>query len=262
MRVADGAITVIDPPGSIHTVLRGIDNKGTVAGNYAESGFLYHGFSRAADGTITILDIPKSKGIFVAGIGHRDPSEAANIEKKSFSFLRSRRGRYETFEYPDARQTEPHGVNLAGAVVGIYRKHQFDQHGFVRYPDGTFELLRFGKGVTWPVAINGDGVIAGDANYFDGFVRAADGTVTLIAVAGADQTEVAGINEKGAIVGTYYAGDQFYPHGFIWTSSGGFTLFDVPGSTGTTSAAINDSGEVTGTYFNQDGSSGSFMRTE
>ena len=147
-------------------------------------------------------------------------------------------------------------------MVGTYRNHGFDQHGFVRYPDGTFGSLHFGRGSTWPVAVNRDGVIAGDANYFDGFVRAIDGTVTLIAVAGADVTEVSGINANGTVVGTYYVGDQDVPHGFTWTSKRGFTLFDVPGSTRTTPAGINNDGEVTGTYVNQDGSSGSFVRAE
>ena len=66
-------------------------------------------------------------------------------------------------------------------------------------------------------------------------------------VPGASSTNVSGINNAGAIVGTYTAGGV--NHGFIAnTSSSSFQAIDYPGSMNTRLFAINNSGVVTGEY--------------
>ncbi len=68
---------------------------------------------------------------------------------------------------------------------------------------------------------------------------------TSIDVPGATLTDVNGINNSGALVGSYAAGGS--THGFV-LNEGTYTTLDVPSATSTTAWDINDSGQIAGSY--------------
>ena len=69
---------------------------------------------------------------------------------------------------------------------------------------------------------------------------------TTIDVPGATATVASGINNRGQIVGDYFAGD-FVLHGFL-LDKGTFTTIDVAGALETHALGINDRGEIVGFY--------------
>lgn len=66
-----------------------------------------------------------------------------------------------------------------------------------------------------------------------------------IDVPGATHTLASGINNRGHVVGHYYAGWTI--HGFVFRPSGYVTI-DVPGAGYTVAAGINDQGTIVGSY--------------
>jgi uncharacterized membrane protein len=75
-------------------------------------------------------------------------------------------------------------------------------------------------------------------------------TWTAINVPGAAETQAAGINGAGDIVG-FYTDSGHVTHGFL-LRSGNFTTLDVPGATQTVARGINDSGLIAGYYSTRD----------
>ena len=124
-----------------------------------------------------------------------------------------------------------------GPIVGV--KGVFPFCGFVD-ARGTFTTL---KGLFFfggqPLGINDVEQIA---DPYLGIVDAATGTVTPIAVPNAAITTPYGINDRGQVVGYYYAGSD---RGFV-VSRGVFSTLDPPGSTWTVAYGINNVGEVVG----------------
>src|SRR5690349_22395473 len=71
--------------------------------------------------------------------------------------------------------------------------------------------------------------------------------VTSFVVPGAFATQIASINDRGEMTGTF-ANDHFRgPHGFIYDGGSLITL-DPPGSLSTLPSKINSRGEIAGTY--------------
>jgi arylsulfate sulfotransferase len=70
-------------------------------------------------------------------------------------------------------------------------------------------------------------------------------TFVPLDVPGSTLTDANGINNSGAVVGTYTAGGV--THGFL-LRDGSYTTLDVPGAARTEAWAINDSGDVVGSY--------------
>ncbi len=147
--------------------------------------------------------------------------------------------------------TSAQSVNNAGIVTGSYSDDAENYNSaFIRNADGSltsFRVLTF----TNPAGINESGVVAGTAiptfGTINGFIRATDGTITLLA----DSTSVTGINDEGSVTGSL-TGAYGFSTGFVRSPDGTFREFDVPGGcTGlapTFPAAINQPGEITGHY--------------
>jgi probable HAF family extracellular repeat protein len=81
----------------------------------------------------------------------------------------------------------------------------------------------------------------------------ANGTYSTISVPGAVYTKALGINDSGAVVGTYWDGRRL--NGFR-DVGGTFTTLNVPGSSNTQATGINDVGQVVGLYINGTGTHG------
>jgi hypothetical protein len=101
---------------------------------------------------------------------------------------------------------------------------------------------------TEPKSINGAGVLAGFCGT-TGFVRDAQGVVTLLSLPGAQLTEAIGLNDATQVVGDFRDAQGHF-HAFFW-QAGLFLPFDVPfaGATGTGANGINNVGQIIGTYF-------------
>jgi len=141
-------------------------------------------------------------------------------------------------------------------------------YAFVLNADGSFTTFALpGYALTSPVGINESGVVAGTAiptfGSTSGFIRAADGTITVLA----DGSSVAGINDEGTVTGSGPGGIEFNL-GFVRSPDSTVHEFAVPGTcpnglNSTFPAAINQSGDVTGQYADcsDGGKSHGFVRT-
>jgi hypothetical protein len=160
-----------------------------------------------------------------------------------------------TFDVPGSTSTTAEAINDSGAITGTYVDAN-GQHGFVRFPLGTF--LSFdvpGSTRTTAASINAAGSITGI--YFDangqqhGFVRDPSGVITMIVDPLFTDTEPGfgvtptSINTAGAIAG-FYNDVRMVANGFVRDPSGVLISFDLLGNAEVSS--INDSGAITGFY--------------
>jgi hypothetical protein len=176
------------------------------------------------------------------------------------------------FDVPGSSGTSPASINAGGSITGVYSNGS--TLGFVRAPDGTFTTFAPPGVGGGGIAINTAGVVAGndtDSNSVThGFVRTADGTIQSFDAPGAgtgvyEGTLAYGINNKGAITGTWINGDtnplgDRIPHGYVRDAAGNFAEFDPPGSYSTQPLSINTKGAVTGFYADINGYGHSFIR--
>jgi hypothetical protein len=211
-RYANGSIATFDPGGTHPgaTVVTGINNDGTIVGNYelTNTVFPQHGFIRSVDGTITTFDVPGSD------------------------------------------RTEPVGINAAGEIAGIYWFNgNVQAGGFVRSADGDITTYP-GVPVSINVAgyIAGWSIPSNDVDQ--GFVRFPLGPInSFVPPAGQVLAPYMGINEAGSIFGNYYLlGRLINYQVFLRSPNGSMTLFGFPGSSLTTATSMNDSDVITGTY--------------
>jgi hypothetical protein len=162
-------------------------------------------------------------------------------------FVRAANGAFSTFQAPDVatsgdyQGTNPTSIDAAGEIAGTYLDSTAARHGFVRAATGTITTfdapgvdaspcVSKGPGTifcgTGAVGINTAGDIAGTflagSGVLRGFVRAADGMVTSFDAPGAGKTAGGvegtggfGINDAGAIAGTYADAHSVF-HGFVY----------------------------------------------
>ena len=114
--------------------------------------------------------------------------------------------------------------------------------------------------------LNQSGVLTGGVvtTVEHGWVRTAEGTITVFDVPGAAETDSSCINAGGAITGAYNdaAGAA---HGYVRATDGTFSTFDVPGAgtgqfQGTFPEGINAGGRVDGDEVDSNGVSHGFSR--
>jgi hypothetical protein len=251
LRSPEGAFITLDAPaarsaaGSFDgTFPSGINNGGTITGNFIDSKDLNHGFVRSPRGEFITFDAPGARSVAAAGYG-----------------------------------TVPESINDAGAITGHYIDVRDATRGFLRSPGGEFTTVdapgasstaAFGYG-TLPESINDAGAITGhygDASgLYHGFLRGPGGKFTTFDAPGAAiGTLPTSINAGGAITG-HYVDARNVNHGFVRSPSGNFTTFDAPGAGtdagsdfGTFPESINDAGAITGHYIDAQGLNHGFLR--
>ena len=263
VRAANGDFTTFEAPGAGSENVSGfqcsetgcwgqgtyaiaINQEGAVAGFYADSKDVLHGFLRSPQGKFTTFDAPGAG----RGIG---------------------------------QGTSPVGINQRGVIAGYYQDAEGTFHGFVRAPGGaitTFDAPGAATGngegtiLGWNSCINAVGAISGEYGDTNGlghsFVRAPDGTITEFEAPGAATgndlpgTEAYAINAEGAAAGAYWDANNV-THGYVRTPNGEFITIDGPGvgkeAGGATSASdVNSMGAVTGSYGNESGPTHGFVR--
>jgi len=196
----DGEITEFNAPGAGNgpgqgtfvAFNTGINDAGTVTGEYLDPNNVWHGFVRGPHGQITEFNV---RG---AGTG---PGQG----------------------------TQSSGINAEGAVTGSYLDTNGVNHGFLRAPKGgitKFDYPGAGTGSgqgTGGTMINAEGWIVG--NYTDangvvhGLLRAPNGNLTPFDAPGAGNqsgqgTYSAFINVWGAVTGFYIDTNNML-HGFL-----------------------------------------------
>lgn len=248
---AAGTYTTFEAPGAgagavAGTAALAINASGEVTGVYADSSGVLHGFVRNAAGLIT-----------------------------PFSVTGGGSGAFEG--------TAAFAINTAGAITGTYIDGSKASHGFVRSAAGVitkFDAPGAGTAAnrgTVPMGINDAGQIVGffstgsaaENSVYHGFVRAANGAITVLTDPDAGTTEDPGtgrkqgtqafaINNAGEVTGSF-VDSQMNRHAFVCSASGVFTNFDAPdaetstvgqhnGMNGTLSVGIDSAGDVTGSF--------------
>jgi hypothetical protein len=223
VRAPDGGITTFDAPGAGRPVScspplicsngtqgAAINPAGVIAGQYADTRGVFHGFLRSPDGSITPFDVPgagTSLGqgtlvVFTDGINQEGAIGAGFVDANNVlhSAIRFPDGSFVTFDAPGAgtgpfQGTDEAGINPVETVMGFFIDSSSVFHGYVRAPDGTFTLVDVpgagtgpGQG-TQPFNINAPGDIAGafidPSSVNHGFLRTKSGAISTFDVSGA-----------------------------------------------------------------------------
>jgi uncharacterized membrane protein len=226
-----GGVTKFDVPDASFILVKGINNRGEVVGEYGGPDAVpgsdgtvppgtIHGFVRDRRGVITTFDVPFFSLHDVADIDDRGRIVGYYDRQDGTSggYLRNQGGRFTKIDFPGASFTTVHGINNRGQLVGAYL-----EGGVTLNPDGTVP----------------PGVV-------HGFLWE-KGRFTTLDVPGSIWTQPFGINDRGEISGGYYdpTGKQ---HGFV-LQKGKYTTIDAPRpiddfSNGNIAWGINDRGEV------------------
>jgi hypothetical protein len=280
IRNSDGSITTFDPPGAgttqnLGTVAEGINVSGQISGYFLDSADFEHSFVRAAGGPATPFDPAGSSGAdsindagTVAG-GYVDMNGA-------HGYLRAPNGTFTTFD-PTGNPSQltnvfPDRINAAGAVGGTYHDLNNVLHGFFRDAMGNMTTLDApgagtASGTGTEIAdINNSGTVVGGINIgvvsgvgvTHSLIRVTDGTYTVFdpPQASGVSSLAQGINDSGAVVGTY-RGTDLVRHAYLRQPDGTFVSFDDPNAAqlpltdaniSTAPSGINATGTVVGYY--------------
>jgi uncharacterized membrane protein len=227
VRFSDGSFSApIVEPNEIasFTEARGINNSGTVCGDYFGNDFNVHGFF-LANGTFTEYDVPGEPNTFVNGIN--DVGDFAGAFGDSFNgpfqaFV-SVGGTITSFSVPGATSTLAYEINNSKQLV-------------VGYYD-----------------IDGSGII------LHGYYRDANGALHFpIDPPGSTTTVLFGVNDRKWVVGRY-ADSSGVTHGLFFVPPNNFFTFDYPGTTFTSLNGINAQGLICGRYNDASGIAHGFL---
>ncbi len=256
--ISAAAQKTVDYPGAMATVASGINDSGTIVGNYYDSNGAEHSF--VYDGAaFTTIDYPQADWTEASGI-----NQAGDVvgyfgyvgDKLMHGFLRTADGKFSTIDQAGRFNTMPEGINSSRTIVGCMH-NPGTMHGWVMQ-DGAFASRS--PAYAMYNAINDAGVIVGWSYKAPGRIRSfvVSGTGQVdFDYPGANNTEAYGVNAYGDVVG-WYGPDGAGGHGFL-LSNGGFTSIDVPGATFTHALGINSAGTIVG-YFKDANGYHAFIR--
>jgi hypothetical protein len=225
VRFSNGSFSapIVDPNDTVgFTEGRGINNSGTVAGDYAISDGTLHSFFQSG-GTFTEYDVPGavqtnllSIGEPIAFTGGFDP-DGSGI----FQAFVSVGGTLTSFSVPGALSTFAYETNNSKKlVVGYFIDSSGVLHGYFRD--------------------------ANDALHFP------------IDPSGSVATVLFGVNNKNWVVGRY-ADSSGVTHGLFFVLPDKFFSFDYPGATFTSLNGINAQGLICGRYVDTSGTAHGFI---
>jgi hypothetical protein len=224
IRFSDGSFSapIVDPNDTVgFTEGRGINNPGTVCGDYASPDGNNHGFFLSG-GTFTEYDVPGAVGTAVLGIN--DLADFAGAFDPGSGILQgfvSVGGTLTSFSVPGALSTLAYQLNNSNQlVVGYYIDSSGILHGYYRDANGALHF---------PIDPSGS-----------------VGTVLF------------GDNIRNWVVGRY-ADSSGVTHGLFFVPPNNFFTFDYPGSTFTSLNGINAQGFICGRYVDASGIAHGFI---
>src|SRR6266849_6192109 len=218
VRFSNGSFSapIVDPNDTVgFTEGRGINNLGTVCGDYAISDGNSHGFFLSG-GTFTEYDIAGAPSTVVLGIN--DPGDfSGGFDDASgiFQGFVSVGGTITSFSVPGASLTLAYQLNNSNQlVVGYYIDSSGILHGYFRDTNGALHF---------PIDPSGS-----------------VGTVLF------------GLNNRNWVVGRY-ADSSGVTHGLFFVPPNSLFTFDYPGSTFTSLNGISSQGFICGRYVDASG---------
>ena len=196
-------------PGASANEITGINTAGRIVGIYLDSSNIEHGFVETS-GILTNIDNPvgapnttilydiNDHGEMVGA--YQDASIPATITPSTTDGVS-----FHNFDYPGATGTIAAGIDLAGDIVGEWEDASMVDHGFLLKGARSSRQTPRARQTT-AIGINDSGAISGyftDASsLFHGFIYLGN-TFTQVDVAGASETGIARIKNKGDITGVY-----------------------------------------------------------
>ena len=129
--------TSLSYPGAfMSTTAAGIDNGGTIVGQYEDAGDVGGRLLSLSGSSYTFLSYPGASSTFAAGINDEGTivgyyADASGVEH-GFSLSGST---YTSLSYPGASSTFATGIN-DGTIVGYYADASGVEHGFLAIPQG------------------------------------------------------------------------------------------------------------------------------
>src|SRR6266446_8704559 len=214
---------IVDPNDTVgFTEGRGINNAGTVAGDYVGSDGNSHGFFLSG-GTFTDYNVPGTVSTAVLGIN--DPGDfVGTFDPDGSGILQafvSVGGTLTSFSVPAAISTLAYEINNSKQLtVGYYIDSSGILHGYYRDSAGALHF---------PIDPSGS-----------------VGTVLF------------GDNNRNWVVGRYADGAGV-THGLLFVPPNSFTTFDYPGSTFTSLNGISSQGNICGRYVDASGIAHGFI---
>ena len=220
----------IDVPGATATEANGNSTR-AIAGDFTDANENLHGFV-LDHGTFTTLDVSGAVGGTTIN-GINAPGQLAGTYTDaltSHAFFAhqaffANQAVFTTLD-PSKFTIESQGgfINALGQVVGGYKETSQEFHCFI-WRNGIFNTFN----------VPGDNPLRREVAF--------------------------GINDRGAVVGTYAAVGDLPPrrHGFLRSSNGAFTTIDKPEAVLTVAEGINDAGTIVGLYGLADGSLHGFV---
>ncbi len=225
VRFSDGSFSdpIVDPNDTVgFTEGRGINNLGTIAGDYVISDGTLHSFFLSGS-TFTEYDVPGSVQTNLLSI-----NDAANFT-----------GGFD----PDGSGVFQAFVNVGGILTTF------------SVPDaaGTFAYeINNSKHLTVGYFIDASGIL-------HGYYRDANGALHFpIDPPGSVTTVLFGLNDRNWVVGRYADGAGV-THGLFFVPPNNFFTFDYPGSTFTSLNGISDQGTITGRFVDASGTAHGFI---
>ncbi len=224
VRFSDGSFSdpIVDPNDTVgFTEGRGINNSGTVDGDYLDSADILHSFFLSG-GTFTEYDVPgavntnllsiNDPGVFTGGF-----DDGSGI----FQGFVGRGGTIRSFSVPGALSTFAYEINNSKQLaVGYYIDASGILHGYYRDANGALHF-----------PIDPPGSVA---------------------------TVLFGLNNRNWVVGRY-ADSSGATHGLFFTQPNNFFTFDFPGSTFTSLNGITSQGIICGRYVDASGIAHGFL---
>jgi hypothetical protein len=224
VRFSNGSFSapIVDPNDTVgFTEGRGINNRGTVVGDYATSDANNHGFFLSG-GTFTEYDIPGALSTDVFGINDAADFTGtfSNDDVIGQAFV-SVGGTVTSFSVPAATATLAYQINNSKQlVVGYYIDSSGILHGYYRDANGALHFP--------------------------------------IDPSGSVQTILFGDNNRNWVVGRY-ADASGVTHGLFFVPPNKFFTFDYPGSTFTSLNGISSQGNICGRYVDASGIAHGFI---
>jgi hypothetical protein len=224
VRFSNGSFSapIVDPNDTVgFTEGRGINNPGTVCGDYATSDANDHGFFLSG-GTFTEYDIPGALSTDVFGINDAgDFTGTFSDDDVTQQGFVSVGGTVTSFSVPAATATLAYEINNnKKLVVGYYIDSSGILHGYFRDANGALHFP--------------------------------------IDPSGSVQTILFGDNNRNWVVGRY-ADASGVTHGLFFVPPNKFFTFDYPGSTFTSLNGISSQGNICGRYVDASGIAHGFI---
>jgi probable HAF family extracellular repeat protein len=248
----------VNAPKAVETDTYAINNKGVIAGDWADSAGNQHGLILAGKKATSVDDKNCGAaagasaiafyGINTAGTAVGWCTLTSTGEPTGLMYAK---GKLTEFSVPKALETEAIGINDKGAIVGMFVDSAGAQHGFLLSGKKYTQIDAPKDNTTEAWDINNAGQITvyalNSAGTYDAFVLTGKTYKKISAPGSASPgTIVHALNNKGDVDGTYYD-SAGVTHGFLLHGGKYYTLND-PAGADTRADGLNDSMDVVGRW--------------